>query len=523
MKKTFLILTAFLLTGIFLQAQVPNSFLLGSEALRKTSDATPKSNSILDIAINGDTIWLGTSRGLSRSTDGGNSWKNFYDTGDFKKDESVTALAVGNGMVWAATGKSREINGQDMPVGTGLKFSTDGGDTWFAVPQPIDPPGDSIVYYGINRLRALPITTEINNITYDIAISKNYVFIASFAGGLRASADSGQTWRRVVLPPDYLNSVKPTDTLSFSLQPVSGRFGPENNLNHRVFSVTTDGDSLVYVGTAGGVNKSTDEGISWVKFNHKNEREPISGNFVVSLACNKADGSVWAATWKAEGQTEFNAVSASTDGGKSWNVFLNEEQAHNFGFKYYSGKSDIFAATDNGMFRTNDGGQTWILPGTIKDDSTGFELRTNVFYSIASKANNDGTYDIWLGSDNGLVRLNETGEMWKGTWKVFIASNTESGENFYSYPNPFAPGLETATIVFKLSEPQQKVSVRIFDFGMHLIKTLEQNVVESGDKTKMVYWDGTDESGNVVPNGVYFFRVDLGSSERHYGKIMVLR
>jgi flagellar hook assembly protein FlgD len=38
----------------------------------------------------------------------------------------------------------------------------------------------------------------------------------------------------------------------------------------------------------------------------------------------------------------------------------------------------------------------------------------------------------------------------------------------------------------------------------------------------MVSWDGTDEAGSVVPNGVYFFRIDLGSSA-HYGKIIVLR
>ncbi len=521
MKKNIFLILTFVSSALFAQI-VPNNFELGRKRLNKISDATPKSNSILDIAIAGDTIWLGTSKGLSMSTDRGNNWRNFYDEGDFHKDESVTAIAVGKGIVWVATGKSQEINGQTMPVGTGLKFTTDGGNTWFAVPQPVDPPGDSVIYYGNNRLRALPITTEINNIVYDIAISKHYVFIATFAGGLRASADSGQTWRRVVLPPDYLDSIKPTDTLSFSLQPVAGAFGPENNLNHRVFSVTSDGDSLVYVGTAGGVNKSTDEGISWVKFNHKNQRESISGNFVVALALNKTDKSLWAATWRAEGQTEFNAVSFSNNGGESWKVFLRDEQVHNFGFKYYAGGSDVFAATDEGMFRTADNGSTWILPGAIRDDSTDVELRTEVFYSVSTKPNNDGTFDIWLGSDNGLARLWETEGMWNGTWKVFIAANESSGEDFYSYPNPFAPGLESATIVYKLSQPQAKVTVRIFDFGMHLVKTLLQNAVRTSGKLEMVFWDGTDENGNVVPNGVYFFRIDIGSS-KHYGKIMVLR
>ena len=39
----------------------------------------------------------------------------------------------------------------------------------------------------------------------------------------------------------------------------------------------------VWIGTAGGINKTTDGGQSWVKFNHTNEASPISGNFVVAL------------------------------------------------------------------------------------------------------------------------------------------------------------------------------------------------------------------------------------------------
>ncbi len=520
MKKIFVLFFVF---SFALKAQiVPNKFELFSKGLKKISDTAPKSNSILDIAIASDTVWLGTSKGLSFTADNGNTWKNFYNEGDFKKDESVTAMCIGRGMIWVATGKSEEIDGQSMPVGTGLKFSTDGGNTWIAVQQPIDPPGDSIIYYGNNRLRALPITTEINNIVYDIAISKHYVFIATFAGGLRATADSGLTWQRVVLPPDYLDSIKPTDTLSFSLQPVSGAFGPENNLNHRVFSVVSDGDSLLYVGTANGINKSTDEGKSWIKFNHQNQTKAISGNFVVALALDKTNGNVWAATWQAEDQTEYNGVSFSKDGGSNWRVFLRDVQVHNFGFKYYQNKSDVFAATDEGMYRSADVGNTWILPGIIRDDSSGVELRTDVFYSAASKPNNDGTYTVWLGSDNGLARLTETSEMWQGSWKVFIAANEGGKDEYFAYPNPFAPGLESVRIVYKLTQPQQKVTIRIFDFGMHLVKTLLQNAVRTGGKSEMVFWDGLDEDGKIVPNGVYFFRVDVGSS-RYFGKIMVLR
>ena len=103
---------------------------------------------------------------------------------------------------------------------------------------------------------------------------------------------------------DNLNSLKPTDTVKFSLQVQSGDFGPEAYLNHVAFSVISTDDSTLYVGTADGINKTTDANSqypSWVKFNHQNQDEPITGNFVVALAYNSFNNTVWGATWTAEG------------------------------------------------------------------------------------------------------------------------------------------------------------------------------------------------------------------------------
>ena len=62
---------------------------------------------------------------------------------------------------------------------------------------------------------------------------------------------------------------------------------------------------LFYVGSAGGINKSTDNGISWKKFTHKNQTFPISGNFVVALSYNKYDNTIWGATWSHRYNNEF--------------------------------------------------------------------------------------------------------------------------------------------------------------------------------------------------------------------------
>ena len=309
MIKNILIIMSF--ATIILGQYSPKSYTLEKNKLSKINsikiaeDVNPASNSIQDIIAEDGLIIIGTSRGLSLSDDNGESWNNFYQTEPFGTD-GATAIGYNNGVIWVTTGKTTEVEGGSyLPEGTGIKYSTDLGATWVSLPQPVDEPGDSSIVYGINTLRALPVTTRINNISYDIAFTKNTIWISSLAGGLRKSSDMGATWQRVILPPDTLDSISPNDVLNFTLQPVAGAFGAESWLNHRLFSVIGVDDSTLYVGTAGGINKSTDNGISWKKYNHKNQDNPISGNFVVGLGYNQITQTMWGATWRAEGETEY--------------------------------------------------------------------------------------------------------------------------------------------------------------------------------------------------------------------------
>lgn len=502
----------------------PDNFLLQDELknLGKIAAANPASNSISDIITLGDTVWLGTSRGVSVSFDNGENWTNFYNTPVFGT-ESAASVAYDKytNTIWASTAHSAEVaGGQSLPEGSGLKYTIDAGNNWTSIPQPVDNPTDTIISYGINLMRAVPVTVRIQNLTYDIAFTKNpnggsIVWTASFAGGLRKSTDKGITWERVVLPSDNLNSVSPSDTLNFCVSPVPGKICTDGYLNYRVFSIASANDSTLYVGTAGGINKSTDNGVSWVKFNHANQDNPISGNFVVALAYNETNSTIWGATWRAENPAEFYAVSSSSDGGNSWQNFLEGEKAHNFGFK----NSQVIAATDNGAFRTSNQGGSWILPTSIVDDKSGLSLATNIFYSAAASGNT-----IWLGSNEGLARLKENG-YYTGEWKIYFASRelTSQSES-YAYPNPFSPKDDVLKFKYSTGGTEEKVTIRIFDFGMNLVRTVIQNAsrIKSLDDAPD-NWNGRDESGSFVPNGVYFYRIDVGSKEPLFGKVIVLQ
>ncbi|MFO7524423.1 MAG: hypothetical protein R6W68_03135 [Ignavibacteriaceae bacterium] len=521
--KYYLFSLLFLISGIAFSQISPENYLIGEEysQLQKISSSNPTSNTITDIiTVNDSLVWIGTSRGVSLSTDRGETWTNFYGHPEFGTD-NVSAIGYNDGVFWAATARTVEQNNQQLPQGTGLKYTTNLGENWKSIPQPLDNPNDTTVQYGINVLRALPVTVAIQNLAYDIAFTPGTIWISTFAGGLRkVEIDSLMTnenypWQRVVLPPDNRNSIMPTDELEFCLSPVPGNFCSVGNLNHRVFSVISTDDNTLYVGTANGINKSTDNGISWVKFNHQNQDEPISGNFITALGYNSANNTVWGSTWKAEDPDEFYAVSFSGNGGESWATTLYDERPHNFGFK----GTQTMVPTDNGIFRTRDDGKTWITPGVIFDPESNVTLNTTVFFSAASQ----GT-DVWVGSNDGLARIRENG-FWQGIWKIYLASSPLTSDNeTYCYPNPFSPRQDQLKIKYSTGNQDAKVTIRVYNFAMNYVSTVIQNAPRNKNiESTPDYWDGRDAKGNYVPNGVYFYCVEVSGMEPVFGKILVLQ
>ena len=524
-KSIFFLLSGIMFISSILSAQgIPTDYKL-ERKLSKISDITPASNTVDRIFVQDkNTIWLGTSRGLCKTTDNGNSWTNYYGTKSFGT-ESVSAVAYGLGAIWAATWHSEDNSGSIIPVGTGLRYSVDGGQTWITIDQPVDTARDSVFTYGVNSIRASTISVPEQNFIYGIAFTKNTIWIVSFAGGLRRSTDMGKTWQRVLLPSDNLDSIKPTDKLNFFLAPQSTGDIIKGNLNHRGFSIVSAGDDTLYVGTAGGVNKTTnanDQYPGWVKFNHTNQSNPISGNHVLCLSRNSIDGTIWAGTWKAEGSTEYYGVSYSKDGGKNWSVTLTDERIKDFGFRIIP-STEVIAAGASGLYRSGNNGSTWMAAPKIKDSESKVELRPTEYLSAETNTLNSGTSEIWVGTNDGVAKSTElTTDSWWAKWKVYFASGkTTSSNSSFVFPNPFNPKTDLARIKYNLTNGAN-VTLRIMDFGMNLVRTVLQNAPRVSNQEQIDYWDGRDENGKTVPNGVYFYRLDVDGADPMFGKIIVL-
>lgn len=452
----------------------------------------PTGNAINDILVVGDAVWTGAGRGLSRTTDFGESWTVFTQAHGLGRG-GVSAMAERQGEFWAATAFDSTTELGTFAAGGGLSYTLDGGDSWTWIPQPVDSP--DVTEYA-------PTTTEVQNVTYDIALTEDAVWITSWGGGLRKSENLGETWEVVTVDG------RPFDALA--------------RLTHRPFAVCYDGGTL-WVGTAGGVHASTDGGESWTTFDHQNQDPGISGNFVVALEVQEFAGErrVWAATIEAVDSTEVRAVSMSADGGLSWRTMLEGRFPHNFGFDPRDGA--VYVPADGGLFLTRDFGETWTAFPQIVDAQADERVFADEAYS-AGVASDGG---LWAGMRDGLALTYDDGISWR-LFRAFRPAGVDGTPKTYAYPNPFSPlrhnlidGDGHVRFQYRTTGPA-RVTVRVYDFGMELVRTVVDGKTRSGAGDFAEAWDGRNGLGEMVANGVYFYSIQMTGEEPMWGKVMVV-
>ncbi len=501
------VLIALLLPSAPVTAQIQRqSYQLGA-----TEVGSPLlSNGVSHIVPSNDTLWIGTSKGLSRTTNAGGDWTNFKGIPEFPNDV-IYALAVRHSVIWTSLAYEQETAVGKVTTGNGLTYSSDGGRTWNHIDQPMDARGDSLILYGKDTVKILPVVVPEQNVSYDVSVSSRSVWIASWAGSVRKSTNNGQTWQRILLPPDYRNSIAPGDTLIYT-------FDPRKYLNLLGFSVLAVDDSTIWAGTAGGVNKSTDGGVTWKKFNHLNQVPGILGNWVIAIDEQRLKGRsrIWTVNWKTDDPTEQYGVSYTDDGGLTWVNLLEGIKAYSFAFK----DSIIYVGTEEGVFRSDNDGKQWSAFSTFVDSRTWQRVTSPQVYAIGVQADT-----IWLGTGDGLVKtLDNATHPFGESWQLFRAAQpVESKSSTYAYPNPFSPNAEIARFHYSTGGKDAKVTIQVFDFGMNVVRTVIQNAQRNGTREQDEIWDGRDDNRNQVANGVYFYRIRIDDDSPVWGKVMVLQ
>ncbi|MGB5847341.1 MAG: FlgD immunoglobulin-like domain containing protein, partial [Ignavibacteriaceae bacterium] len=122
---------------------------------------------------------------------------------------------------------------------------------------------------------------------------------------------------------------------------------------------------------------------------------------------------------------------------------------------------------------------------------------TEVLYGASFTDANTGTV---VGQSGTILRMSTTTGIEDNTIKIptdFVLMQ--------NYPNPFNP---TTQIRFGIPEAGS-VTLKIYNSVGQLVKTFVDGNMSEG--YHQVTWDATDDSGNKLSSGVYFYRITAGT------------
>jgi photosystem II stability/assembly factor-like uncharacterized protein len=306
----------------------------------------------------------------------------------------------------------------------------------------------------------------------------------------------------------------------------------------------------VYVGTSGGLFRSTNYGNNWVSMPFGASAGDIkvvgntiyavgdysagkSTNYGLSWISIKNEIPVAAAPYCIALQdslafigTNTYGIYKSTNMGNNW-TSVNNGLSSNLIFDILFKDNFVFAGTGNngGIFRTSNYGSNWISV------NNGFSA--NMSFSF-QKLN----YDIYVGtSDGGVWKSSNNGANWSfyndslpattirglriidgylwaasynfGVWKRYVGYPNEINNNLseipklsslsQNYPNPFNP---TTNIIFDLPK-SGFTKISVYDAIGRLITTLLNQDLRAG--SYKVDWDASN-----YPSGVYFYKLEAG-------------
>jgi len=545
-----ILFTVFSVQAVFGQQNLKQDFKVNKiNSAYLSEESGLRSNIINCIALQGDmTTWIGTGQGISIMHDSLSIFTldtlhlipNTSDDSDTLRFlfESIASMAVQDDVL-AFAGASQE-NG--IPLGAGIYITKDGlADqiAWNRFDQPVDVIDDSLAEIGAGYFKSRPVTQALTNVTYDMDISRDYLWIVSWAGGLRRININGlEIWERIPLPKDDQVELKTCNLENFN--EFEGKLilndyymdssDPEQggNHNHKGFSVLAYGDT-VWVGTANGINRGIlgENGcVDWHHFSHPTDN--LSGNWVLSIDKQEYNNEriIWAVTVNAILPTEQRSVSFTRDDGESWKIVeaLIGERCHDISIL----GSTILIASDSGLWKSDDGTNWDLIPPAVEATPVSSnEILNNSVYAVAADNREYfGKSLIWIGTPDGLARsYNSVGS----NWQIYRAEYDK--EETYAYPNPFSPYShnqlnDDGWVRFNTGDYSvQQVDLNIYNFALEEVYSEKFDWQNNPGAVK---WNGRDRRGELVANGVYFVNLRFSESENstkenHWVKLVVVK
>ncbi len=123
-----------------------------------------------------------------------------------------------------------------------------------------------------------------------------------------------------------------------------------------------------------------------------------------------------------------------------------------------------------------------------------------------------GTYILTVFAKNGLGTYSDSA----GLIKEFSVNNEPKLLNVYNYPNPFS---DDTYFTFKLTRIPDEMGIDIYTVAGRLIRKIKILPTELSYDFNRIYWDGKDQDGDSIANGVYFYKIKMKLGEKEITEI----
>ena len=120
------------------------------------------------------------------------------------------------------------------------------------------------------------------------------------------------------------------------------------------------------------------------------------------------------------------------------------------------------------------------------------------------------------------VRLSDAAGNMTGDEILFTVSDELKLIDYGNYPNPFK---DRTTFIYELTRRVERFKIKIYTPSGRLIKVLEESTIFSAglDMNEGGYheimWNGLDDDGNFIANGVYFYKMSAKSRDKTVSSI----
>lgn len=160
------------------------------------------------------------------------------------------------------------------------------------------------------------------------------------------------------------------------------------------------------------------------------------------------------------------------------------------------------------------------LAGTVECDRVGFYgflpiYRDDPDTDVDEGAETGEELSVWVNGhmSGGRVQWTEFGDVVR--LNLDVNAVPESSALLQNYPNPFNPG---TTIHYVIAQ-EEHVVLSIWNLTGQLVRQLVRETQAPGHYS--VIWDGRDEAGRLVANGVYLYRIRAGEFQASRKMVLI--